>query len=140
VAEEPEAFELARRSWELLDGRDLEGFLGIVHEDVEFVSLVAEAEGGTFHGHEGIRVWWEQVGQALGGLRYEPLEMRDLGDGIVITRLLVSGTFAGVEVPQTMWHVVKVRDSKAEWWGSFRTQEEALRSLEAFRARARAGE
>jgi ketosteroid isomerase-like protein len=133
-----EAFEISRRSWELVDGRDLDGFLEIVHEDIEFHSLVAEAEGGTFHGHEGVRVWWEQVGESLGTLSYEPTEMRDLGGDAVLTRLVVSGTFAGVEVPQTMWHVVQVRDRKAEWWGSFRTEEEALQSLEAFRARTRA--
>jgi ketosteroid isomerase-like protein len=125
-SESSEAFELTRKSWTYVDGRDLEGFLGIVHEDVEFVSLVAEAEGGTFHGHEGVKVWWDSVGEALGGLRYEPQEMQDLGDGGVLTRLVVSGTYSGVEVPQTMWHVVKVRDGKAEWWGSFRTEEEAM--------------
>ena len=132
-----EEFEIAQRSWVLVDGRDLDGFLEIVHEDVEFVSLVAEAEGGTFHGHEGVRVWWESVGESLGTLRYEPKEMRDLGGGAVLTELVVSGTIGGVEVPQTMWHAVQVREGRASWWGSFRTEEEAVRSLEAFRARAR---
>ena len=127
------AFELARKAWVYLDERDLDGFLGIIHEDIEFVSLVAEAESGTFRGHDGVRVWWEQVGEALGGLRYEPEEMWDLGEGAVLTRLVVSGTYSGVEVPQTMWHILKVRDQKAEWWGSFRTREEAMG---AYRARA----
>jgi ketosteroid isomerase-like protein len=130
-----EAFELSRRAWVAVDDRDLDGFLEIVHEDVEFVSLVAEAEGGTFQGHEGVRAWWESVGEALGGLHYEPKEMRDLGKDAVLTELVVSGTYAGVEVPQTMWHAVQVRDGRAAWWGSFRTEEEALRSLDAFRAR-----
>jgi ketosteroid isomerase-like protein len=130
-----EAFELTRQSWVYVDGRDLEGFLSIVHEDVEFVSLVAEAEGGTYKGHDGVRVWWEQVGESLGTLRYEPTEMRDLGDGAVLTELVVSATVAGVDVPQTMWHTVQVRDSKAAWWGSFRTEEQALAGLEAFRSR-----
>lgn len=121
-----EAFELSRRAWVAVEGRDLDGFLAIVHEDVEFVSLVAEAEGGTFKGHEGVRRWWESVGESLGTLHYEPQEMRELGDGGVITRLLVSGTHADVEVTQTMWHAVQVRDHKAEWWGSFRTEDEAM--------------
>jgi ketosteroid isomerase-like protein len=91
-----EAFELTQRSWVAVEERDLEGFLEIVHEDVEFVSLVAEAEGGTFHGHEGVRRWWDQVGESLGTLHYEPEEMRELGDAGVITRLRLSGTAAGV--------------------------------------------
>jgi ketosteroid isomerase-like protein len=121
-----EAFELSRRAWVAVEERDLDGFLAIVHEDVEFVSLVAEAEGGTFRGHEGVRRWWESVGESLGTLHYEPQEMRELGDGGVITRLVVTGTHADVEVAQTMWHIVQVRDHKAEWWGSFRTEDEAM--------------
>jgi ketosteroid isomerase-like protein len=124
-----------RKSWDYVDGRDLDGFLSIVHQDVEFVSLVAEAEGGTYKGHEGVRLWWEQVGESLGTLRYEPKGMRDLGGGGVITELVVSGTVSGVAVPQTMWHAVQVRDGKAAWWGSFRTEDEALQGLEAFRSR-----
>jgi ketosteroid isomerase-like protein len=132
-----EAFELTEKQWVAVDNRDLDAFLSLIHEDVEFVSLVAEAEGGTFHGHDGVRVWWEQVGESLGTLRYEPQEMRELGGGAVLTELVVSGTVGGVEVPQTMWHAVQVRDGKAAWWGSFRTEAEALQSLEAFRARTR---
>jgi hypothetical protein len=61
--------------------------------------------------------------------------MRDLGDGAVLTELVVSGSAAGVQVDQSMWHAVQVRDRKAAWWGSFRTREEALRALEEYRAR-----
>jgi ketosteroid isomerase-like protein len=137
VAEESEAFELSRRAWVYVEARDLDGFLEIIDEDVEFVSLVAEAEGGgRFEGHEGVRLWWEQVGESLGGLHYEPKEMRDLGGDAVLTELLVSGTVAGVEIPQTMWHAAQVRDGKAVWWGSFRSEQEALESLDAFRARS----
>jgi ketosteroid isomerase-like protein len=133
-----EAFEITRSSWVYVDERDLEGFLSIVHEDVEFESVVAEAEGGTFEGHEGVRVWWEQVGESLGTLSYRPKEMQDLGDDAVLTQLVVSGTAGGVEIPMTMWHAVQVRDGKAAWWGSFRTKEEALSGLQAFRERAEA--
>jgi len=133
-----EAFEITRRSWVYVDQRDLDGFLSIVHEDVEFESVVAEAEGGTFEGHDGVRVWWEQVGESLGTLSYRPKEMQDLGDDAVLTQLVVSGTAGGVEIPMTMWHAVQVRDGRAAWWGSFRTREEALGGLQAFRERAEA--
>ena len=132
-----EAFELSRRAWVAVEARDLNNFLEIVDEDIEFVSLMAEAEGGSFRGHEGVRVWWESVGESLGTLHYEPQEMRDLGDDAVLTELVVSGIAAGVQVDQPMWHAVQVRDGKAVWWGSFRTEEEALRCLDEFRARAR---
>jgi len=31
-----------------------------------------------------------------------------------------------VEVPQTMWQVIRVRDGRAAWWEIFRTEAEAL--------------
>lgn len=130
-----EAYELSRRAWVAVEERDLDGFLAIVDENVEFVSLVAEAEGGAFHGHDGVRAWWESVGESLGTLHYEPKEMRELGGNAVVTELVVSGTVAEVQVEQTMWHAVQVKDGKAAWWGSFRTEDEALGSLEAFRER-----
>jgi ketosteroid isomerase-like protein len=65
-----EAFELSRRAWIAVDERDLDGFLEIVHEDVEFESLVAEAEGGCFHGHDGVRRW---VGERRRVARHAPL-------------------------------------------------------------------
>jgi hypothetical protein len=71
----------------------------VIDPDVEFTSLVAESEGKTYRGHEGVREWWEKVRGALGGLRYEIEDMRDLGD-VVVTRVV--------------------------WWGVFRSEEEAM--------------
>ena len=46
---------------EALNSGDLEAFLARTAEDVEFTSLVAEAEGRTFRGHAGVRAWWGTV-------------------------------------------------------------------------------
>jgi hypothetical protein len=36
-----------------------------------------------------------------------------------VARLRIQGMLSGVEVVQTMWQVVVLRDDKAVWWGSF---------------------
>jgi len=77
-----EALELSRKAWIAVDSRDLDGFLSLAHEDVDFVSLVAEAEGGPFKWHERVTIWWKSVGESLGTLRYEPQEMRELVKGV----------------------------------------------------------
>src|SRR4051794_25612392 len=79
---------------------DIDGLLVAVHPDVEFTSLIAEAEGETFRGHDGVRRWWKGVVLPLGGLHGEPEEVRDLGDTVVVR---VLGTYRprGVEVRQT---------------------------------------
>jgi ketosteroid isomerase-like protein len=120
-----ENVETLRRSYAAANQGDLETFLATVHPDVEFKSLIAEAEDETFRGHEGVRRWWNEVVLPLGGLQGEPEELRDLGD-TVLARNAATYRPGGVEVPQTIWHVVRYRDGLAIWWQFFRTEPEAL--------------
>ena len=69
-----------RKGYAAVNHGDIDGFLATVHPDVEFTSLIAEAEGETFRGHDGVRRWWTEVVHPLGGLHGEPEEIRDLGD------------------------------------------------------------
>ncbi len=126
--------EIAKEAWGALQARDLDGFLELMDPEIEFNSLVAEAEGGTFRGHDGVRDWWNRVRQSLGGLRYDIGQPLDLGDGLVLTRVVISGTIADVEVPQEMWNLAEVRNGKAAWWAVSRTQQEARDDAEARRA------
>ena len=104
--------------------KDLAEFLRLSHPEIKFRSLIAEAEGHTFHGHDGVRQWWDAVIQSLAVQpRPERIEgFRDRG----ITRLRLAGRVAGVEVPQTMWMSWRVRDGLIVWWETFRTEGEAL--------------
>jgi ketosteroid isomerase-like protein len=117
-----------RKGYAAVNRGDLEGLLESVHPDVEFTSLIAEAEGETFKGHDGVRRWWEQVVIPLGGLNGELEAVRDLGDDTLLAR--VSGTYrpSGVEVNQTVWNVIRFRDGKAIGWEFFRSEEEALQA------------
>jgi ketosteroid isomerase-like protein len=117
--------ELFRRGFAAVNHRDLDGFLASVAPDVEFTSLIAEAEGETFRGHEGVRRWWSEVVLPLGGLRGGPDEVRDLGD-TVLGRVVAIYHPSGVEVRQTIWCATRYRDRMATWWGFFRTEAEAL--------------
>jgi ketosteroid isomerase-like protein len=42
-----------RKGYAAVNRGDIDGFLADVHPDVEFTSLIAEAEGETFRGHDG---------------------------------------------------------------------------------------
>jgi len=44
----------------------------------------------------------------------------------VVTKFRMAGTVSGVEVAQTRWQAVTLRDGKARWWAFFRTEREAL--------------
>ena len=100
---------------------------------MEFQSLIAEAEGHTYRGHEGVREWWSRVRDSMGGLSFDVMQIRDLGDGLC-TELVVTGHMEGVEVPQRMWQAIALRDGKPVWWSTFRSEADAV---EAVRARGR---
>jgi ketosteroid isomerase-like protein len=120
-----ENVEIAKRIYASINRRDLEGFLAQIDPDVEFTSLIAEAEGQTYRGHEGVRDWWNRVVGFLEGLRLEPEEIRDFDDRGVM-RVRATAVVEGVEVTQTMWQAYHLRNGVPVWWGFFRTEAEAL--------------
>jgi ketosteroid isomerase-like protein len=79
--EELELRAMAEAAFGALNSGDLDGFLALATEDVEFTSLVAEVEGTTFQGYDGVRTWWETVRGAFADVRWEVLEVRRYGDG-----------------------------------------------------------
>ena len=108
-----------------LNTEDLDAFKALMAGDVQFTSMVAEAEGATFHGHEGIDEWWDTVRGAFEEIEWELLDVRGHDDRVV-AHLRLTGTLSGVPVEQTMWQAVKRRGGKMTWWAFFRTEREAL--------------
>jgi ketosteroid isomerase-like protein len=119
---------VAEAAYGAINAGDLDAFLAIAAEDVEFTSMVAEAEGVTFRGHDGVRAWWETIRGAFQGVRWELLDIQGSGNRAV-ARIRITGTMSGVPVEQTMWQAVKLRDGKACWWANFRSEREALEAV-----------
>jgi ketosteroid isomerase-like protein len=119
---------LAESAYEALNSGDLEAFLALTAEDVEFTSMVAEAEGTVFRGHAGVRAWWNTVRGAFEDVHWELLDVRGSGDrGFVHFRM--SGQLGGVPVEQEMWQATLLRDRKVTWWAFFRSEREALEAV-----------
>lgn len=118
--------DIARAAYAALEARDLEAFLALVDPDVEFTSLIAEVEQERFVGHDGVRRWWDQVVESLGGLQFELVSVTETGDDTAVIHNRIVGP-AGVQ--QQMWQAVRVRDGRAVWWGAFRSEREALDAL-----------
>lgn len=123
-----ENVELAKEALSALNRRDLEGYLALIDPEVEFVSLVAEAEGQTYRGHAGVRDWWNRVAGALGGIHFEADQIQDFGETMVV-RLVATGRVSEVEVSQAMWGAYRLREGKVLWWTVFRTEDQALEAL-----------
>lgn len=121
----PELRVVADAAYAAINSGDLDDFIAVVTEDVEFTSLVAEAEGATFRGHEGVRAWWAMIRGAFQNVHWELVETQGSGNRGV-ARIHIAGTMSGVPLEQTMWQAVEVRDGKACWWALYRSEREAL--------------
>jgi uncharacterized protein (TIGR02246 family) len=125
--ENVEVRALAEAAFEALNAADLDRFLALTTEDVELTSLIAEAEGTSFRGRDGVRAWWETVVASFPDVRWEVLEIISRSDDSAILRLRIIGTLGDVPVEQTMWQASTLLDARISGWALFRTKREALK-------------
>ena len=118
--------ELAHRVVDAFNRRDLDALLALADDDIVGAPALASIEG-HYHGHAGIRHWWESLFSALPDFTVELVEVRDLGDlTLAVLRYCAQGAASHAPVEQRLWQVGEWREGKAIWWQSFRTEAEAL--------------
>ena len=83
-------------------------------------------EGG-YHGHQGVRRWWEDALEVLPDYVVEVEEVRDFGD-VTLARLRARGHGAGSAAPleEVIWNVARWSAGRSIWWRNCMTEEEAL--------------
>ena len=121
-----ENVELVRRAYGALRRRDVEEFVDYFDPEVEFKSLMQEAEG-TFFGHDGVREWWAGLFETFPDWDPSFVELRDLGDWVVV-RVRGQGvaTGSGLGVDEEFWQAVEFRGGRAIRHLVVRTEHEAL--------------
>ena len=79
----------------LFDGyaqRGIDGVLDVVHEDVVIeIPPDMSAEPDTYHGHAGVRRYFEGFDGMLGDVYYEALELVPEGDRFVLVPAVMGG-------------------------------------------------
>jgi hypothetical protein len=126
-----ENVELLHQAIDTFNRRDLHAYLALNDPDVEFTPYERAMEGlGPYHGHDGIRVWWEESFAVLPDLRAELYEARALGEMTVAHgRLSGTGAGSGASFERTLWLVNEWRDKKVVWWRAFESETEALEAV-----------
>ena len=107
-----------------LNSGDLDSFMTVVADDVEFTSMIAEVEGQTFRGHAGVRSWWNSVAGAFQVVRWELIELEGSSPR-GLAKLRAVAEVDGVEVEQMVWQAASFRDGKLDWWAFFRDEHAA---------------
>jgi ketosteroid isomerase-like protein len=124
-----ENVELAQQAFDAFNRRDLGAFLALMDADVEAGSRLVAMEGG-YHGHDGIRQWWQNLLDAIPDYTVETVEARDLGH-VTLTTLRTRGHGADSDTPveDAVWVVVDWRDRKVVRWRVLSTEAEALEAV-----------
>ncbi len=123
--------ENVERVAEALDAfnrRDLDAFLARVDPDTEFIPYTVVMEG-SYHGHDGIRRWWQDLFGVFPDWRVEASGVRDLGRNRTLAALQVRGHGgeSGTPVGRTLWQLAEwSEDGKLKQVSNHGSEAEAL--------------
>jgi ketosteroid isomerase-like protein len=123
--------EVVLRAVAAFMARDLEGLLALADSQIVLRSLLTEPERPLYHGHDGVREWFDAVFGVFPDWRPEPRRPSHDEDGAVVVPLDVTATGAGSGVPidQTYWLGARVEADKITFFGFFRTEADALEAV-----------
>jgi ketosteroid isomerase-like protein len=125
-----ENVELVRRSYELFNRRDVQGWLATLSEDVELDERYLAPDAAVYRGREGARRWLLTSAEAIGTTRVEVLRWFHGGDAVVTeVAVHVRGTASGAEATARLAHAIRIRDRKGVYVASFPTVAEALAAV-----------
>jgi ketosteroid isomerase-like protein len=121
-----ENVRLHYRFYAAFNRRDLDGALALADDDIEAESVIVGVEG-RYHGHERLRLLWNDLFEVWPDLTARAVEVRDLGD-VTVADLRLHGRGAGSAVPtdERLWVVARWRRGKCISWSDFATEAEAL--------------
>ena len=107
-----ENVDLVRRS---LDHFNATGELlwDVIDPDVEWVIDPMGLLGGTYRGHEGVKMFLARLGESFDQLGLEIDDLIDAGDSVVaVGRTRMHGRGSGVTAEQPIGWVLRVRESR----------------------------
>ena len=121
-----ENVEIAHRAYDAFNRRDWDAFVLLTDPEIEVESRLVTMEGG-YHGHEGLRRWWDDFLGAFPDYTCEVEELRDLGD-VTLGHIRGWGHAATSDTPlvDPFWQPIRWRRGKCVWWRNCSTEAEAL--------------
>ena len=104
--------ELVRRWFDGLRRGDVSPDL--CNADIEIRNWRESPNPGPYHGHDGVRRWWQDTQDAFEDVRFELVDVLDLGEGRVLTTQRIVGRFrlTGIDLDHHWGSIVSVREGK----------------------------
>ena len=113
--------------------RDPDAFAAAWNPDCEWHPfLTARVEGDPgYHGHNGIRAWFEDVDEMFSEIDVKLEQFREVGDRLlVLGQMKATGRASGAEVTCEVGWVVEPRGEKFQRGWAYMTHQEAKRAAE----------
>ncbi|MFL5906448.1 MAG: nuclear transport factor 2 family protein [Solirubrobacterales bacterium] len=120
------------------NNRDPEAWVAIWNSDCEWHPfLTARVEGDPgYHGHNGMRAWFEDVDEMYSEMHVELDTFREVGDRLlVLGQMTARGRGSGAEVSSDVAWVFEPRGEKFQRGWAYNSHEEAERAAEEAAAR-----
>lgn len=124
-----EGSEIITRAYGALNEGDVEGALGFLHPDVEWVQDPNSTfERGTFRGRESVGRYWGRWFEAFEGFHLEPERLFDVPDGriLVFSTFTATGSESGLAVEFRIAHIFTLRGGQIAHVRAYLERAEAL--------------
>ena len=121
-----------RRLLEAFNRHDIEAFISSLDPSVEYHSVMTVPGGAAYHGHDGVRRYFADFGDAWGDeFRVEPEAFFDLGHDVTLMFYVVHGRGqqSGAEVAMPGAQVGRWRDGLLVYAKAYPRREDALSDL-----------
>ena len=120
-----ENVELAHRSVDAINRKDLDAFLAVMAADAKVRPQFGDGDddGG------GIARWWRAAVEGVPDLTVEVVGLREVRDDLTLAEVEASGQgTSGVPFRQTYWTPARWQDGECVWWGVFLNEQDALQA------------
>jgi ketosteroid isomerase-like protein len=130
--------ELARSAFRAFERRDMKAIEELCTPDVEFDWSRRLLDPTTTRGYDGVREFFEEVGEIFDEIVFDEEEILELGDDVlVVSTGRFRGRTSGVDVTAHGAIVWTIRDGRLARFRFYQTKQDALADLAPRSARAR---
>jgi ketosteroid isomerase-like protein len=123
--------ERVRAGYDAFNRGDAAAWLDNFEPDAELRDLPNTPGQRFYRGHDGLRDWAESMMQAFANYRFEPQEVTEVGNFIVVAvRISARGLESGVPTDMQVFHVLKQSpNDKVQSISGFMSRAEALEAV-----------
>jgi ketosteroid isomerase-like protein len=120
--------EIARRSFQEMRTGSYEG--GVWDPEVEVINAKGWALESSYHGHDGLRRWWDDLAEAFGEFDVKLEEVMAIDEERVLSTQRFVGQFRTTDIPfDGLWAAILwIRDGRVVRAQGFLSKRRAMRA------------